>query len=78
MGFESQTNATERGRLTENIIAKIEANTIWKGIGIQAQKSPMATAPAALRRLICHKLGLLSAWPKCFKCGWFFNVVEWI
>lgn len=52
-----QTRATEMGRLTRNTMAAAAAISIWATGGMYMTKSPTPKAPAAERRLRCHRLG---------------------
>ena len=55
MGLVSQTNATDNPMFPRHQIAQAAAGIICKGIGIAAQKIPIANARATESRFKCHK-----------------------
>ena len=68
-GLVIQTNAMESGKFALNKIAMPAATTIWKGIGMKAQKSPTANALETERRFKYHKLALCNKSPNiCIDC----------
>ena len=54
IGLLIQTPIRDSGKFTRKITEKIAAGSIWNGIGIQAQKKPIATPPHKDLLENCH------------------------